>query len=165
MLNFSRIFATLKLSLEFISSRIIGPSLFTSYSMLFGSKFTWHSIFTILPRERPCKNHISVSASGPAEFTVVVASSALVLANFSIGHWSSSSFPFASSAVCNMYIDLGTIQALLIYIIWLIVNFLNLRVVAIDKIIALALATMCFFLSLLLSYTPKKRVTAEDFSS
>ncbi|CAG8795543.1 15648_t:CDS:2, partial [Gigaspora rosea] len=61
--------------------------------------------FTILPRERPCKNYISdVSASSPAEFSlrillaVVVANSALVLANFSIGRWSSSSFPFVSPA-------------------------------------------------------------------
>ncbi|CAG8687994.1 21475_t:CDS:2, partial [Gigaspora rosea] len=95
----------LQLSLGFISSRIVGPSPFTSHSMLFGLKLTWRSSASPMvwqvKLKRPCKNRISaVSASGPAVIllAVVVASYALVLANFSIGRWSSSSFPFASPA-------------------------------------------------------------------
>src|SRR5260364_233803 len=96
MLNFSKVFAALKLSLELSNSRIVGPSPFIFHSTLFGLKLIWrshaspivwqlklcfqrpcsnllyfgsHVISTILPIERPCRRRISdVSASGPAEF-------------------------------------------------------------------------------------------------
>src|SRR5260363_3257 len=95
----------------------------------------------------------------------VDASSALVLASFNIGCCNSSSFLFASPAICSIYTNLGTMQALLIYIIWLIVSFLNLREVAVEEIIVLALARAYFFLRLLLSQTPRKHVIVEGFSS
>src|SRR5260363_313652 len=96
---------------------------------------------------------------------VVDASSALVLANFNIGRCNSSSLLFASPAICSIYTNLGTMQALLMYIIWLIVSFLNLREVAVEEIIVLALVRACFFLRLMLSQTPRKHVIVEGFSS
>src|SRR5260363_360883 len=98
MLNFSKVFAVLKLSLGLSNSRIVGPSPFIFHSTLFGLKLIWRSralpivwqvklcfqrpcsnllyfgsyvISTILSIEKPCRKRISdISASGPAKFNL-----------------------------------------------------------------------------------------------